>query len=263
VREYVSWSAGLTPGPHPDHPDHIDRDDGQIMNSTDPETAKQARPTLVVFDVNETLSDMKEMSTHFQAVGAPAALAPTWFASLLRDGFALTVTQGNPDFADLAATALGGILTAHGVHDVDAAVVRIMAAFTSLPVHEDVVDGVQALASQGIRLVTLSNGSTQVAQGLFERNGIADRFERLLSVQDASAWKPARAAYEYALRVCDVPAGEAMLVAVHPWDIHGAHQAGLRSAYLNRAGAAYPTYFAEPDVQVRSLVELAQSMSAA
>lgn len=79
----------------------------------------------------------------------------------------------------------------------------------SLPVHDDVVDGTRALASEGIRLVTLSNGSTQVAQGLFERNNIEGAFERLLSVQDAPAWKPASAAYDYALQVCDVPAAKA------------------------------------------------------
>lgn len=48
------------------------------------------RPTLLVFDVNETLSDMSPMGQRFEDVGAPAHLAKTWFAVLLRDGFALT-----------------------------------------------------------------------------------------------------------------------------------------------------------------------------
>ena len=224
-------------------------------------TTPRSRPSVIVFDVNETLSDMSGMATQFESVGAPAGLASTWFASLLRDGFALTATGNNPDFADLAARSLTGMLSAHGVSDVDAAVARIMGAFTSLPAHDDVVPGVQALSAQGVRLVTLSNGSTQVAQGLFDRNGITHHFKRLLSVQDAPAWKPARAAYDYALRVCDVAAAEAMLVAVHPWDIHGAHQAGLQTAYLNRSAGMYPTYFATPDVHVSSLVELALYLS--
>ena len=219
------------------------------------------RPKVIVFDVNETLSDMSSMRTHFEEVGAPAGLAATWFASLLRDGFALTATGDNPDFADLAATTLRGMLATHHVGDVQAAVGRIMDAFTSLPVHPDVVPGVRALAGHGIRLVTLSNGSTQVAQGLFERNGIADAFERLLSVQDAPAWKPAASAYEYALHVCDVTASEAMLVAVHPWDIHGAHRAGLSTAHLNRTGTTYPSFFANPDVTTDSLLGLAQALS--
>jgi 2-haloacid dehalogenase len=224
------------------------------------ENETSRRPSLVVFDVNETLSDMSGLASHFDEVGAPPSAATSWFAALLRDGFALTVTGGNPDFAELASTCLRRMLAAHGVEQVESAAGRIMDAFTSLPVHDDVVDGIRTLTSYGLRLVTLSNGSTQVAQGLFERNEIADAFERLLSVQDAPAWKPASAAYDYALRVCDVPASEAMLVAVHPWDIHGAHQAGLRTAYLDRTGSGYPSYFHSPSLQVGSLTELAQAL---
>ena len=231
-----------------------------MTENLDP-TGKPRRPQLVMFDVNETLSDMGGMADHFATVGAPPTLATTWFASLLRDGFALTVTGANPDFADLASTSLATALAAQGVHDVEAAVHQIMGAFTSLPVHDDVVAGVRALTSQGIRLVTLSNGSTAVAQGLFERNGIEGSFERLLSVQDAPAWKPALAAYEYALGVCDVAPGDAMLVAVHPWDIHGARHAGLATAYLNRKGSTYPSYFEGPDVHAASLVDLAEELA--
>jgi 2-haloacid dehalogenase len=46
------------------------------------------RPLVIVFDVNETLSDMSSMGQRFEDVGAPAHLAKTWFAGLLRDGFA-------------------------------------------------------------------------------------------------------------------------------------------------------------------------------
>lgn len=47
-------------------------------------------PAVVVFDVNETLSDMTPMAQRFTDVGAPADLATLWFATVLRDGFALT-----------------------------------------------------------------------------------------------------------------------------------------------------------------------------
>jgi 2-haloacid dehalogenase len=106
------------------------------------------------------------------------------------------------------------------------------------------------------RLATLTNGSAQVAEKLFGPAGIRDQFERLLSVEDAPAWKPARAAYEYAAGVCGVAPEQMLLVAVHPWDIHGAAQAGLGTAWINRTGARYPDYFAAPDYTVASLEEL-------
>lgn len=213
-------------------------------------------PRVLIFDVNETLSDMSSMGERFAAVGAAQDLAGTWFASVLRDGFALTVTGVNPAFATLGREALRASLTGQ-VDDVDAAVEHVMSGFTDLDVHPDVVEGVRALQQLGIRLVTLSNGSASVARGLLDRAGIADAFSRLLSVEDAPAWKPAPAAYAYALEVCGTQSPNAMLVAVHPWDLHGAHLAGLRTAWVNRRRSVYPSSFGTPELEVTSLIDLA------
>jgi 2-haloacid dehalogenase len=220
----------------------------------------RALPALVVFDVNETLSDMSPMQARFHDVGLPPNQAAAWFAGLLRDGFALTITGANPAFAELGQESLHGLL--HGqVDDVDAAVAHVMSGFTQLPLHADVADGIRALQGLGTRLVTLSNGSSAVAEGLVERNGLHDAFERLLSVQDAPAWKPAASAYHYALDLCHVQAADAMLVAVHPWDIHGAREAGMRTAWINRSAGRYPHTMHRPDLEADSLTQLAQLLS--
>lgn len=216
-------------------------------------------PRLIVFDVNETLSDMAPMAQRFAVAGAPAHLAATWFASVLRDGFALTAMGANPSFAELAAEALRASLTGR-VGDVHGAAEHIMSGFAGLPMHPDVVDGIRTLHDLGIRLVTLSNGSTAVAQGLFDRNDLGDCFERLLSVEQAPLWKPTEAAYSFVLDASGCKASETMLVAVHPWDIHGARQAGLATAWINRTDARYPTYFAPADMEATSLVDLAAQL---
>ncbi len=129
-----------------------------------------------------------------------------------------------------------------------------------LGVHEDVPEGVRRLSELGIRLVTLSNGSSTVEQRLFEAAGLRDRFEQLLSVEEAGIWKPAAAAYAYALDRCGVDPMDAMLVAVHPWDTDGARRAGLGSVWINRGGATYPGYFLPPDLAASSLVDLADQL---
>ncbi|HEY9565817.1 MAG TPA: haloacid dehalogenase type II, partial [Nocardioides sp.] len=68
------------------------------------------RPALLIFDVNETLSDMSPMGQRFDDVGAPAHVARTWFAALLRDGFSLTAAGVNESFATIAAESLGVVL---------------------------------------------------------------------------------------------------------------------------------------------------------
>ncbi len=222
-------------------------------------TAEPTRPTLVVFDVNETLSDMAPLQERFERVGLQRHEAATWFAGLLRDGFALTSVGVNPAFADLAAEALRGRLEAAGANpdDVEDSVEQVMSAFGELAVHPDVVDGVRALRAGGLRLVTLSNGSTAVADGLLTRAGIRHEFEMLLSVANAPAWKPAAASYAYALDRCEVEAEEAVLVAVHPWDIDGASRAGLRTGWLTRGAGRYPSYFRAPEWTGNDLIELA------
>lgn len=220
------------------------------------------RPSLVVFDVNETLSDMSPLAVRFEEVGAPNLMAPTWFAELLRDGFALTVCGVAEPFARLAAETLRLKLESQDLdRDLDEAVEHVLSGFAGLALHPDVPEGLNALADLGVRLVTLSNGSAQVAQTLLEHAGVRPLFERLLSVEEAGIWKPASGAYDYALAECGVDAEDAMLVAVHPWDINGAARAGLGTAWVNRAEGRYPAYFTAPDLSVTSLPELARTFA--
>lgn len=219
-------------------------------------------PRALVFDVNETLSDMGPMAQRFADVGAPQHLSVTWFASLLRDGFALTAAGVNPTFADLAHDVLVEHLAGQVV-DPETGAKHVMAGFMELPVHDDVVSGIRELAGLGLRLMTLSNGSASVADGLLSRNGIRSEFEKVLSVEDADLWKPAKASYTYALGASDLRATEVMLVAVHPWDIDGAHRAGLQTAWVNRNARRYPEHFSTPDLEVTSVCDLATQLAEA
>ena len=215
-------------------------------------------PEVLLFDVNETLSDLSGMVQRFTDVGAPGHLAATWFAGVLRDGFALAVGGTSAPFAAVAAAGLRGLLTGLPLdRALEDAVTHVLAGFDQLDVHPDVPDGIRALADRGLRLVTLSNGATQVAAGLLDRAGVAERFERLLSVEAAGVWKPAAGAYAHALEQCGVEAAAAMLVAVHPWDVDGAGRAGLATVWLNRNGGPYPDHFRRPDLEVAALGDLA------
>src|SRR6185312_12974944 len=113
---------------------------------------------------------------------------------------------------------------------VDDAVAHIMAGFAELVVHPDVAPGANQLHDDGLRLVTLSNGASAVAEKLLTDADIAHCFEQGLSVEDVGVWKPDRRAYEHAGRACAVPLEEMLLVAVHPWDCDGAARAGMQTA---------------------------------
>lgn len=222
-----------------------------------------ARPDVLVFDVNETLSDMSAMRARFSDVGAPEHLAALWFATLLRDGFALAAAGSSERFAVLADGVLRSVLAGLDPdRDVDGAVEHVMSGFGQLDVHPDVPDGLRRLRAGGARLVTLSNGGTSVTEGLLTRAGVRDELEAVLSVEDAGVWKPDPGSYRYAATTCGTDLAAMMLVAVHPWDCDGAARAGMRSAWVNRTGATYPSYFTPPEVEATSLATLADAVGA-
>ena len=112
------------------------------------------------------------------------------------------------------------------------------------------------------RSFATSNGAASVAQGLLERAGVADLVEATLSVADAGVWKPAAAAYAHAVAWSGEPAGAHLLVAVHPWDVHGAQQAGWSGVWVDRSGTTpYPGYLDDPVLRVRDLTDLAARLA--
>ncbi|GAA3673646.1 haloacid dehalogenase type II [Nonomuraea antimicrobica] len=210
-----------------------------------------ARPQVVIFDVNETLTDMEPLRARFEEVGLSGEQMTTWFASVLRDGFALTVSGGFAEFARIAADVLRGLRLD------DAAVAYVLSGFAGLGVHPDVPEGMRALRAAGIRLFTMTNGAAAMTRGILDRAGLLDLVEATLDVSGPRAWKPARAAYEYAVGQAGVSPGVAALVAVHPWDVDGAQRAGLTGAYLDRDGGAYPSVMSAPHVSAPDLRALA------
>ncbi|MET1036107.1 MAG: hypothetical protein ABWX68_12805 [Arthrobacter sp.] len=91
--------------------------------------------------------------------------------------------------------------------------------------------------------------------------GIQRDWEPEAAVEDAPSWKPGRAAYGYAAKACGTAPGESLLVAVHPWNVHGAVGTGLGTAWINRSGGKYRVYFRAPDHTVSGPDELTAALA--
>jgi len=132
----------------------------------------QPRPSVIVFDVNETLSDMAPLARRFADVGPAELFARVWFAALLRDGFALAAVGGKETFSRLADGALRAVLAGVSLsRPADDAVGHILSGFADLSVHPEVPDGVRLLSRHGLRLVTLTNGSAEGAGPAAHQSG--------------------------------------------------------------------------------------------
>lgn len=230
--------------------------------STPVEFDSMSHSWTVVFDVNETLSDMAPLAAAFTEVGASGSAAANWFTATLRDGIALTAAGGFATFTEVGRAVLLRMFSQIELSmEANQAADRILSAFGQLDTHADIIPGVLALTKAGHRLVTFSNGPASIAQDLLARAGIADKFSAFLSVEQAGRWKPHPAAYHYAADHCGVDPAKLVLVAVHPWDIEGAHRAGLATAYLDRTGAPWPPIFATPTHRIEKLSDLAEALA--
>jgi 2-haloacid dehalogenase len=220
------------------------------------------RVRVAALDVNETLSDLTPLGERIAGLGAPSWLLDVWFASVLRDGFALSLHADFDTFGALGQDVLAGLLARHGVEDPDAGAAHVLEGFDELDLHPDVPDGIRALHEHGIRVVTLTNGNAALTDRLLERAGLLGVVERRLSVDSVRRWKPAAAPYLFAASVCGVDPGRLALVAVHPWDVDGAMRTGLVGAFLARGGVRYPASFLPADVTAPTLPELAAALAA-
>ncbi|MFR9673697.1 haloacid dehalogenase type II [Streptomyces sp. TR06-5] len=220
-------------------------------------------PRAVLFDVNETLSDLTPLAERFEDVGVPRSLMPGWFAGVLRDGFALTAAGAYADFRSVARAGLRTVLRGAGTTgDPEDDVEHVLNGLAELTVHPDVPEGVRGLHTAGFRLATMTNGSAAGATDLLARAGLADCFEAHLDVSGPQAWKPSPAAYRYALSRLGLDPREAVLVAVHPWDVDGALRAGLGAVWLRRLPLPYPEVFRDPDRVVSHLGDLPAALGA-
>ncbi|HJT05241.1 MAG TPA: haloacid dehalogenase type II [Pseudonocardiaceae bacterium] len=217
------------------------------------------RPLVIAFDVVETLFSLEPLRHRLIDAGQPGHVLELWFARLLRDAFALCASGGFRPFADIAAGALASA-TGHAVPD--DTVQEIVAGFAELDPYPDVKPAMRRAVKAGIDVVTLTNGSADTTRTLLKRAGVEGYVRRVLSVGDIQRWKPAPEIYRHAATTCQVEAGQVALVAVHGWDTHGAHEAGLVTGWVSRLEGRYAPIFAPPDVIGDDLIEVVDALVA-
>lgn len=217
---------------------------------------------VLVLDVNETLSDLEPMRERFVAAGLPRHNLDDWFASTLRDGFALTAAGAYAEFRAVAADVLTAQLAAAGIEPTEETIGKVLSGMTQLSLHPDVEPGLRRLHEAGLRIITLTNGAAAMSERMFTDGGILPLLEHRLDVGTPQRWKPHPDAYRYAADVCGVPVDRMALVAVHPWDIDGARRAGLQGYYLDRRRTPYPKAFLEPDLVAPDVAGLADALQA-
>ena len=196
-------------------------------------------PSVLVFDVNETLIDIDAMAPLFEQIFGEARALREWFGRLVMYSMTTALSGCYVDFFTLGQGMLRMLGEIHGTPISDGDLDRIKQAMLTMPAHPDVADGLAALRDNGFRLVTLTNSPPNPGGASpLENAGLGGYFERQFSVDACRSFKPARDVYDYVCRELEVAPAECMMVAAHVWDTIGAQSAGLRGALITRPGNA-------------------------
>ncbi|HVR88933.1 MAG TPA: HAD family hydrolase [Candidatus Limnocylindria bacterium] len=120
-------------------------------------------------------------------------------------------------------------------------------------------EAVRWCKQQGLAVVlvtnTLSRGDTEVLRD-WQRAGLADAIDAVVSSHDVGWQKPHPAMFERALALAGVAPGEAFMVGDNlEADIRGAQQVGLRAVWRRTNDVAPPADL-RPDAVIRTLLEL-------
>jgi 2-haloacid dehalogenase len=114
-------------------------------------------PSVLVFDVNETLIDIDALEPVFeQMFGDPRAMGE-WFGQLVMYSMTTALSDCYVDFFTLGAGILRMLGEIHGAPISDDDVRRMRQAMLTMPPHPDVADELTALRDNGFRLATLTN----------------------------------------------------------------------------------------------------------
>ncbi len=196
-------------------------------------------PSVLVFDVNETLIDIESMAPVFGRIFGDPAVMREWFGQLLVYSMTATLAGQYVDFFTLGQGVLRMVADTRRVEITGGDVQALKQAMLTMPAHPDVEDGLTVLRDNGFRLVTLTNSPPNPdGPSPLENAGLSHLFERQLSVDACRAFKPAPATYRYVPEQLGVGPSDCMMVAAHVWDTIGAQSAGFSGALITRPGNA-------------------------
>jgi len=225
-----------------------------------PGLTSATRPKAVAFDIIGTVFPLHPLRPTIQELGLPPSGLEGWFAAGLRDAFALSAAGDFRPFTEVLSGALEEVLAEQDLSPPPETKALLMERMKNLVPRPDAREAFGTIARAGMQILALSNGTAASTRSLLAAAGLEDLVQHIVSVEEVQLFKPRREVYAFAAAQAGLEPSRLALVAVHPWDIHGAKAAGLTAAYVS-AERPFPPVMRAPDIAAASLSEAAHALA--
>lgn len=215
------------------------------------------KPQIIVFDIYETMFDMTDMERKINAVTDSKRGYTIWFGLFSQYCFADNSLDTYHDFISIAKASLqmAGYQLSRPVSNAEAE--DVMGLLQHLPIHEDVQESLSQLNDKGYRIAALTNVPEKIVCERMEITGLISYFENVLSAETVKKYKPEKIVYQWASEKLMADPGQMLMVTAHGWDIAGAANAGMKTAFLKRGRQSLFPLSSDPDIVCKSFIELA------
>ncbi|MEN2750317.1 haloacid dehalogenase type II [Psychrobacter sp. FBL11] len=219
-------------------------------------------PSIIVFDVNETLLDITTLEPLFARLFGDKHMLREWFAQLVLYSQTMTLSGLYTPFGELGVGALQMTADIHHVTLTDDDINELKERMSKMPAHPDAIPALTKLRDAGFRLMTLTNSASSASPTPLEKAGLSEFFEQSFSVEKVGKFKPAPETYQMVADELAVEMSDLCLVACHLWDTIGAQAVGCQGAFLTRPyNAMLPaSNVPTPDFMASDLVALAEQI---
>jgi 2-haloacid dehalogenase len=218
------------------------------------------RPRVVVFDVIGTLFSLESQRPRLMACGLPESALEAWFAAGLRDLFALRVTGRTAPMIKVLKDNLAHLLAKKHPRQDGPRVDTVIEGMSQIEPDPQARSALEILSESGLTCTALSNGNLRATETLLDNAGLHGSFAHVLSIDSIGLPKPRAEVYHVVADALELPPQALLMVAAHPWDLHGARAAGLSTAYVSR-GLPWPASLDAPDFTASSLGGIAQLLT--
>jgi 2-haloacid dehalogenase len=214
------------------------------------------KPKVIVFDVYETLLTMSDVERKVNQVMDSSRGYTIWFELFMQYCFANNSLDSFQDFISIGKATLQVTASKLGRSVSDAEANDVLTLLKHLPVHEDVPSCLSELKDSGYTIMALTNAPEKLVFERMERTGLVSYFDEVLSAETVKKYKPDKTVYQWAAEKIKSNVSEILLITAHGWDIAGAANAGMKTAFLKRHKEFLFPLSPEPDLTGNQLSEL-------